>query len=80
MSPTLEIDPLDRPIEGAKAFASVLSWPEKRVRYLLERQLLDATKIGPRIWVSTPRRLLKQFAGKSPATPAEVSSAVATGA
>jgi hypothetical protein len=62
---TLEIDPLDVPIEGAAAFADVLRWPEKRVRYLLERKLLDADKIGPRIWVSTPRRLLKQFAGKA---------------
>jgi hypothetical protein len=61
--PIPEIDPLDQPIEGAAAFAAVLNWPEKRVRYLLERGLLHAEKLGPRIWVSTPRRLLRQFAG-----------------
>jgi hypothetical protein len=61
---TINIDPLDRPIQGAAAFAEVLGWPEKQVRYALERKRLDADKLGPRIWVSTPRRLLAQFAGK----------------
>jgi hypothetical protein len=67
--PKLEIDPLDMPIEGAEAFTRVYGWPperEKRVRYLLERGLIDADKVG-RIWISTPRRLLRQFAGRASA-------------
>jgi hypothetical protein len=65
--PTLQIDDLDRPIRGAKAFSDVLGpdRPEKKVRYRLERDQLDADKLG-RNWISTPRRLLDQFAGKGP--------------
>jgi hypothetical protein len=34
-----------------------------QVQYLLERGRIDADKVGRR-WISTPRRLLSQFAGK----------------
>jgi hypothetical protein len=68
--PTLEIDPLDQPIRGAGPFAAVLGWPEKQVRYALERGLLDADKLG-NIWVSTPRRLLRQFAGRHDMAPSQ---------
>jgi hypothetical protein len=62
-----ELDPLDRPIKAAKAFADVLGWPLKQVEYQLQRGQIDADKLGKRRWVSTARRLLRQFAGGAPA-------------
>ena len=65
-----EIDPLDRPVHGAKAIAEVLNLRhtkgkkkgkphERRAYYLLENKFIDADKLGKRAWASTPRRLLK---------------------
>jgi hypothetical protein len=58
-----DIDPLDQPVWGAEAIAKVLNRPVKQVRYGLERGRFDADKLG-KSWVSTPRRLLRQFAGR----------------
>ena len=58
-----KIDDLDRPIWGASAFGEVINRAAPHVFYMLEHGLLDADKIGRR-WVSTPRRLLGQFAGR----------------
>jgi hypothetical protein len=61
----LNIDDLDRPVQGAKQIAIVLNLfdehgnpEERRAFYVLEKGYVDADKWG-RIWVSTPRRLLK---------------------
>jgi hypothetical protein len=60
---TPKIDDLDKPIWGAKAIAEIVHKPLTQVNYLLIKGLLDADKVG-RQWVSTPRRLLSQFAGR----------------
>jgi hypothetical protein len=60
MTQTPETDP-DTPIWGAAAFAAVLNTSTKAVEHMLRQGLLDANKIGPRKWVSTRRRLLRQF-------------------
>lgn len=39
---------------------------DRKAYYLLERGLLDGTKLG-RLWVSTPRRIRKAFAGDTAA-------------
>jgi hypothetical protein len=58
------LDPLDRPVTGAKAIAEVLNLrtadgePDvRKAFYLLKTDTIDADKIG-REWRSTPRRLL----------------------
>jgi hypothetical protein len=63
-----DIDPLDQPVWGAEAIAKVLNRPVKQVRYGLERGRFDADKLG-KSWVSTPRRLLRQFAGRKVGAP-----------
>ena len=60
---TLNIDDLDKPIWGAAAFAQIIEKNVTQTNYLLSKRLLDADKVG-RQWVSTPRRLLAQFAGR----------------
>jgi hypothetical protein len=60
----LEIDPLDKPIAGAEAIAAVLGMQKQTVKHLLLKGRLDADKVG-HIWFSTPRRLLRQFAGNA---------------
>jgi hypothetical protein len=60
---TPEIDPLDRPVWGDEGFAAVLNITPKKAEHLRRAGLLDVTKVGKRGWVSTPRRLLSQFAG-----------------
>jgi hypothetical protein len=59
-----EINDLDKPIFGAQAFIAWLPGRNlKQIYYGLERGLIDADKYGDK-WVSTPRRLLTQFAGR----------------
>jgi hypothetical protein len=65
-SEKIEIDPLDRPVWGIERIAAILNMTPKRCEHLLRAGALDADKFNRR-WVSTPRRLLKQFAGKSSA-------------
>lgn len=63
--PRTEISDLDRPIIGAEAIAKVVGEPNvKKVYYRLALGLYDVDKLG-RLYVSTPRRLLSQFAGRS---------------
>jgi hypothetical protein len=65
MPANTEIDPLDLPVHGAAEIARVLNLIDddgkpdlRRAFYVLEKGYVDADKWG-RIWVSTPRRLLK---------------------
>lgn len=60
----LNLDPLDRPIYGAKAIAEVLNLRDKngepdarKAFHALEMGYVSAEKMG-RLWRSTPRRLL----------------------
>jgi hypothetical protein len=60
-----EIDPLDRPVNGAEEIAEVLNLRDKKGKpdprkayHALENGYVDAWKRG-RLWSSTPRRLLK---------------------
>jgi hypothetical protein len=59
----VNFDPFDRIVEGAAAIAEVHGQSEKRTRYLLERGLIDADKVG-RIWITTARRAPRPVAGK----------------
>jgi len=63
MSP--EVNDLDLPIRGASSIANFLKLPLPTTYYGLEKGLYDADKLG-RLWVTTPRRLLNQFAGRPP--------------
>jgi hypothetical protein len=63
-SPTPQIDPLDQPVWGQEAIAAILRMTPKRCEHLLRGGAIDADKFNGR-WVSTPRRLLKQFAGRT---------------
>jgi hypothetical protein len=66
---TPEIDPLDLPVWGQEGIAKILNMTPKRCEHLLRGGAIDADKFNGR-WVSTPRRLLKQFASpKAAATP-----------
>lgn len=56
------IDPLDKPIWGAKKIGQIVNRDEPETFYLLGRGLLDADKKG-KFWTSTPRRLLRGFQG-----------------
>jgi hypothetical protein len=47
---------LDQPIWGAEAIGAAIGRTESQAFHLLNRDLLDADKVGGR-WVSTPRRL-----------------------
>jgi len=65
MPANTEIDPLDLPVYTAAEIALVLNLIDddgkpdlRRTFYVLEKGYVDADKWG-RIWVSTPRRLLK---------------------
>jgi hypothetical protein len=64
-TPAIEIDPLDLPVWGAEGMAPIIRKSVQETRHLLWRGRLDADKNG-HLWVSTARRLLRQFAGKSP--------------
>jgi hypothetical protein len=57
-------DDLDRPLWGAEAIAREINRAPRATYHLLEKGHLDADRIGGR-WVSTPRRLRGQFAGRS---------------
>jgi hypothetical protein len=66
-TPLPAVDPLDRPLWGAKAiaeYANILDdqgEPDTaKASYLLRKGELPATKISD-TWVSTPRRLLDRF-------------------
>jgi hypothetical protein len=70
-----EVDDLDRPLNGAKAFLPYVPCDNvKQVYYGLAQGWFDANKFGKKKWTSTPRRLLAQFAGRK-GTPAELSPA-----
>ena len=57
-------DELDRPLWGAEAIAREIKREPRATYHLLENGRLDADRVGGR-WVSTPRRLRAQFAGRS---------------
>lgn len=64
MQASLIVDPLDRPVYGAREIAEVLNLRDKngepdarKAFHALERGYVDAEKMG-RQWRSTPRRLL----------------------
>jgi hypothetical protein len=61
MDPKEIVDPLDQPVWGTAKIGEVIGRSETKTSYLLNRGLLDASKIGDR-WVSTPRRLLASLA------------------
>ena len=48
---------LDRLVWGAKDIAAVINRSTRQAYHLLERNLLDADKVGG-VWCSSPRRLL----------------------
>ena len=56
---------LDAPIWGAAGIAAEIGKSRTQTFWLLSKGLLDASKIG-RQWTSTRRRLLNQFAGRTP--------------
>jgi hypothetical protein len=62
MSPSTPEPDLDRPIWGNVEIAKFLNMSTKRCEHLLGARKIDADKFGGR-WVSTPRRLMAQFAG-----------------
>jgi hypothetical protein len=69
MSPP-NIDPLDQPCWGQLEIAKILNMTPKRCEHLLRAGAIDADKFGGgrrARWVSTARRLLAQFAGKTEA-------------
>jgi hypothetical protein len=53
------IDPLDRPIRGAKAIGQILNLTIPQTYHGLSKGLIDADKYGS-LWESTPRRLLRR--------------------
>jgi hypothetical protein len=64
---------LDRPVWGAAEIGRIanVTKPDgtvdlRRTYYLLENKLLDADKFGRR-YASTPRRILRRFAGEAAA-------------
>jgi hypothetical protein len=68
--PAALVDPLDRPVYGARAIAIVANMfdengePDERAAFhALEMGYLDADKFG-RKWRSTPRRILKLGGGQ----------------
>jgi hypothetical protein len=60
---TIESADPDRPLWGAAAIGAEINRSERQAHYLLERGLLDASKIG-KFWVSTPRRLRDRLLGE----------------
>ena len=53
-------DDLDRPVYGAAAIGQIAGCKnERQAFHFLERGYIDASKAGPRIWVSTKRRILR---------------------
>lgn len=65
ISPTVYIDPLDRPIYGAEAIGRAANLVDeegnvdlRKVYYGLEKGYIDADKYG-RTWISTPRRICR---------------------
>jgi hypothetical protein len=59
---TIDADP-DLPVWGAAAIGAQINRSERQASYMLERGLLDASKIG-KFWVSTPRRLRDRLLGE----------------
>jgi hypothetical protein len=64
-------DDLDRPLWGAEAIGREARLLDKagnvdtrKTYYGLENRYLDADKYG-QLWVSTPRRIRRAFAGKA---------------
>jgi hypothetical protein len=56
----VDIDPLDVPIQGARAIGKALGLTERRAFNLLEQRELPATKLGKH-WATTLRRLLARI-------------------
>ena len=57
------IDPLDRPLWGAKAIGAEVNFPERKAFRMLELGYLPGTKMG-RLWGRTPRRLSRSRRGR----------------
>jgi hypothetical protein len=60
MRESAEQEEQDTPIWGASAISAVIRRTEREAYYLLNRGLLDATKVG-KIWVSSERRLRRSL-------------------
>jgi hypothetical protein len=58
---------LDTPVYGAGPIGRVVNRTERQTYGDLEAGRLDADKFG-KLWVSTPRRLLRRFQGKTETT------------
>jgi hypothetical protein len=63
-NPDVDLNALDVPIWGIKAIARIANLTPRKAQYALQNGRLDADRYGCR-YVSTPRRLLDQFAGAS---------------
>lgn len=50
----------DTPIWGVKQIAALVNRDERSVYYLLQKGLIDATKMGV-LWVTTPRRIRRSL-------------------
>ena len=59
-NPNSENSDHDRPIWGAKAIAVEANRDERSVYYMLDKGLLDATKVGT-LWTSTRRRIRRSL-------------------
>ena len=60
-----ELD-LDRPVWGLQAIGEIIGRNRFQTHHMLRKGRIDADRIGRR-WASTPRRLLRQFAGNTEA-------------
>jgi len=69
----MEIDKeLDRPIYGAPAIGRAANLVDgkgqvelAKVYHALQRGWIDADKMGPKLWVTTLRRILAKHAGRA---------------
>jgi hypothetical protein len=61
------LDPLDKPIRGAKAIGKAIGENERVAFNLLQGHQLPATKVG-RHWTTTARRLIARFNEDVPPT------------
>ena len=50
----------DTPLWGAKAIGAAINRDERPVYYMLEKGLIDGTKVG-NLWTSTPRRIRRSL-------------------
>ena len=71
MSDTSEvISPLDRPVWGADEIGKIANRDRRQTFYLMITGKIDAAKVG-RVWMSTPRRILKSLGVEAEKKPAQ---------